>query len=213
MNLDNTRERQTDTSRLSAHLAAPVNPVRGSRAQQWACIQASPRKRHQLGGILDEYGFYLLLAALTLVAILVVFSHNSVDTQVQQMTTELNTVMGKVKTTYRGQYDKVSVPALIDNGVFRDLTTLSDTGGTITIQPGGGTLLVEAGSLRNSNDAIQYTVPGQPDAACPALVAAFKSSAGRIVVNGATVKEVGGAADPSLVKCAGDDNTVELFIS
>ncbi len=191
----------------------PVPLAQLTRAEQNKRIRSNPRLRGQHGGILDEYGFYLLLAALTLVAILVLFSHNSVDTQVQQLTTELNNVMGKVKTNYRGQYSKVSVSSLIDNGIFRDLTTMTDTGGTISIQPGGGTLDVAPARLLSNNDSVQYTVPNQPDAACPAIVAAFQSSAGRITVNGTTIKDVGGSVDPSKVKCSGDSNTINLFMS
>jgi len=132
---------------------------------------------------------------------------------VQQLTTELNNVMGKVKTNYRGQYDKVTVQALIDNGVFRDLTTMTNTGGTIIVQPGGGTLVAVPGKLLSSNDSVQYTVPNQPDAACSAIVAAFQSSSGRILVNGTTIKDVGGQVDPSKVKCSGDSNSIDLFMS
>jgi len=195
----------------SLDLSVPLDKL--SRVEQANRIYRNPRSRSQHGGILDEYGFYLLLAALTLVAILVLFSHNSTDTQVQQLTTELNNVMGKVKTNYRGQYDKVTVQALIDNGVFRDLTTMTTTGGTIIIQPGGGTLAAVPGKLLSANDSVQYTMPNQPDAACSAFVAAFQSSAGRILVNGTTIKDVGGQVDPSKVKCAGDSNSIDLFMS
>ncbi|EKZ97089.1 MAG: pilus assembly protein PilS [Cupriavidus sp.] len=207
----NLQDNRAAADETAIDATVPLNQL--SRAEQWKRIRSNPRLRGQHGGILDEYGFYLLLAALTLVAILVLFSHNSVDTQVQQLTTELNNVMGKVKTNYRGQYSKVSVTSLIDNGVFRDLTTMTDTGGTISVQPGGGTLTVAPARLLSNNDSVQYTVPNQPDAACPAIVAAFQSSAGRIVVNGTTIKDVGGSVDPSKVKCSGDSNTLNLFMS
>lgn len=210
--MQNNLQAQTPAVQGVAH-DTTVSIQHLSRIEQYKRIRSNPRLRGQHGGILDEYGFYLLLAALTLVAILVLFSHNSVDTQVQQLTTELNNVMGKVKTNYRGQYSKVSVTSLIDNGVFRDLTTMTDTGGTISVQPGGGTLAVAPARLLSNNDSVQYTVPNQPDAACPAIVAAFQSSAGRITVNGTTIKDVGGSVDPSKVKCSGDSNTINLFMS
>lgn len=171
------------------------------------------RTRRQWGGVLDEYGFYLLLAGLALVAILVLFSRNQTDTQVQQLTTELNGVIGKVKTSYRGQYNKVSISALMGNGVFKDLTTMTETGSDIILQPGGGKLTVTAAQLLSANDSLQWSVPQQPDAACIAIVASYQGSAGKIVVNGTTIKAVGGAVDPSKVSCSGGSNTIDLYIA
>jgi hypothetical protein len=171
------------------------------------------RTRRQWGGVLDEYGFYLLLAGLALVAILVLFSRNQTDTQVQQLTTELNGVIGKVKTSYRGQYSKVSISALMGNGVFKDLTTMTETGSDIILQPGGGKLTVTAAQLLSANDSLQWSVPQQPDAACIAIVASYQGSAGKIVVNGTTIKAVGGAVDPSKVSCSGGSNTIDLYIA
>lgn len=171
------------------------------------------RTRGQWGGVLDEYGFYLLLAGLALVAILVLFSRNQTDTQVQQLTTELNGVIGKVKTSYRGQYSKVSIAALKANGVFRDLTTMTETGTSVILQPGGGTLAVTAGTLLSANDSLQWTIPQQPDAACISIVASYQGSAGKIVVNGTTIKAVGGSVDPSKVACSGGSNTIDLYIA
>ncbi|QUN31805.1 pilus assembly protein PilS (plasmid) [Cupriavidus sp. KK10] len=165
------------------------------------------------GGVLDEYGFYLLLAGIALVAILVLFSRNQTDSQVQQLTTELNGVVGKVKTSYRGQYNKVSIGALISNGVFKDLTTMTVSGTTVLLQPGGGTLTVAPGQLLSANDSIQWTVPQQPDAACISIVASYQGSAGKIVVNGTTIKAVGGSVDPTKVSCSGGSNTIDLYIA
>ncbi|RWA56014.1 pilus assembly protein PilS [Cupriavidus sp. UYMSc13B] len=165
------------------------------------------------GGVLDEYGFYLLLAGIALVAILVLFSRNQTDSQVQQLTTELNGVVGKVKTSYRGQYNKVSIGALVSNGVFKDLTTMTVSGTTVLLQPGGGTLTVAPGQLLSANDSIQWTVPQQPDAACISIVASYQGSAGKIVVNGTTIKAVGGSVDPTKVSCSGGSNTIDLYIA
>lgn len=171
------------------------------------------RTRRQWGGVLDEYGFYLLLAGLALVAILVLFSRNQTDTQVQQLTTELNGVIGKVKTSYRGQYSKVSISALMGNGVFKDLTTMTEVGANVILQPGGGQLTVSASQLLSANDSLQWTIPQQPDAACIAIVASYQGSAGKIVVNGTTIKAVGGAIDPSKVACSGGSNSIDLYIA
>ena len=171
------------------------------------------RTRRQWGGVLDEYGFYLLLAGLALVAILVLFSRNQTDTQVQQLTTELNGVIGKVKTSYRGQYSKVSIAALKSNGVFKDLTTMTETGANVILQPGGGQLTVTAAQLLSANDSLQWTIPQQPDAACIAIVASYQGSAGKIVVNGTTIKAVGGEIDPSKVSCSGGSNSIDLYIA
>ncbi|MBB1631163.1 pilus assembly protein PilS [Cupriavidus sp. UME77] len=186
----------------------PVRDVRGMPEGS-----RNRRTRRQWGGVLDEYGFYLLLAGLALVAILVLFSRNQTDTQVQQLTTELNGVIGKVKTSYRGQYSKVSITALMGNGVFKDLTTMTETGSDIILQPGGGKLTVTAAQLLSANDSLQWSVPQQPDAACIAIVASYQGSAGKIVVNGTTIKAVGGAVDPSKVSCSGGSNTIDLYIA
>ncbi len=200
---------QAEMDKSGADLGAqPVRDVRrmpeGSRNR---------RTRRQWGGVLDEYGFYLLLAGLALVAILVLFSRNQTYTQVQQLTTELNGVIGKVKTSYRGQYSKVSISALMGNGVFKDLTTMTETGSDIILQPGGGKLTVTAAQLLSANDSLQWSVPQQPDAACIAIVASYQGSAGKIVVNGTTIKAVGGAVDPSKVSCSGGSNTIDLYIA
>ncbi|MGT2512815.1 hypothetical protein [Cupriavidus basilensis] len=132
---------QKDTSLEQVEMDNPgaevgLQPVRDVRRMPEG--SRNRRTRRQWGGVLDEYGFYLLLAGLALVAILVLFSRNQTDTQVQQLTTELNGVIGKVKTSYRGQYSKVSISALMGNGVFKDLTTMTETGSDIILQPGGG---------------------------------------------------------------------------
>lgn len=176
--------------------------------------QRNRRTRKQWGGgVLDEYGFYLLLAGIALVAILVLFSRNQTDSQVQQLTTELNGVVGKVKTSYRGQYSKVSVTALISNGVFKDLTTMTVSGTSVILQPGGGTLTVAPAQLLSANDSIQWTIPQQPDAACISIVASYQGSAGKILVNGTTIKAVGGSVDPTKVSCSGGSNTIDLLIA
>ncbi|MDW3683253.1 type 4 pilus major pilin [Cupriavidus sp. CV2] len=200
---------QVEMDKPSAELGAqPVRDV--SRMPEGS---RNRRTRRQWGGVLDEYGFYLLLAGLALVAILVLFSRNQTDTQVQQLTTELNGVIGKVKTSYRGQYSKVSISALMGNGVFKDLTTMTETGSDIILQPGGGKLTVTAAQLLSANDSLQWSVPQQPDAACIAIVASYQGSAGKIVVNGTTIKAVGGAVDPSKVSCSGGSNTIDLYIA
>jgi len=207
---------QKDTSPERVEMDKPgaelgVQPVRDvSRKPEGS---RNRRTRRQWGGVLDEYGFYLLLAGLALVAILVLFSRNQTDTQVQQLTTELNGVIGKVKTSYRGQYSKVSISALMGNGVFKDLTTMTETGSDIILQPGGGKLTVTAAQLLSANDSLQWSVPQQPDAACIAIVASYQGSAGKIVVNGTTIKAVGGAVDPSKVSCSGGSNTIDLYIA
>ncbi|MDF3882683.1 type 4 pilus major pilin [Cupriavidus basilensis] len=207
---------QKDTSLEQVEMDNPgaevgVQPVRDvSRMPEGS---RNRRTRRQWGGVLDEYGFYLLLAGLALVAILVLFSRNQTDTQVQQLTTELNGVIGKVKTSYRGQYSKVSISALMGNGVFKDLTTMTETGSDIILQPGGGKLTVTAAQLLSANDSLQWSVPQQPDAACIAIVASYQGSAGKIVVNGTTIKAVGGAVDPSKVSCSGGSNTIDLYIA
>lgn len=188
-----------------------VQPVRDVRRMPEG--SRNRRTRRQWGGVLDEYGFYLLLAGLALVAILVLFSRNQTDTQVQQLTTELNGVIGKVKTSYRGQYSKVSIAALKSNGVFKDLTTMTETGANVILQPGGGQLTVTAAQLLSANDSLQWTIPQQPDAACIAIVASYQGSAGKIVVNGTTIKAVGGEIDPSKVSCSGGSNTIDLYIA
>jgi len=188
-------------------IAAPLN-VSGMKEGQ-----RNRRTRRQWGGVLDDYGFYLLLAGLALLAGLVYFSRNQTDSQVQQLTTELNSVIGKVKTSYRGQYDKVTMAGLIGNGIFRDLTTMTEASGRVIIQPGGGTLTVASAQLLSANDSLQWTIPNQPDAACVSIVGSYQASAGKILVNNAIIKAVGGMIDPSKVACSGGSNTIDLFTS
>ncbi|WP_082080033.1 type 4 pilus major pilin [Cupriavidus basilensis] len=175
--------------------------------------QRNKRTRRQWGGVLDDYGFYLLLAGLALLAGLVYFSRNQTDSQVQQLTTELNSVIGKVKTSYRGQYDKVTMAGLIGNGIFRDLTTMTEASGSVILQPGGGTLTVAPSQLLSANDSLQWTIPNQPDAACVSIVGSYQASAGKIIVNNTVIKAVGATIDPSKVSCSGGSNTINLFTS
>lgn len=209
--MENNRHTHTEDHELTTAGGAPLKQL--SRAEQWKRIRISSRLRGQHGGILDEYGFYLLLVAFSLVAILVLFSGNSTDSQVQQFTTELNKVMGKVKTNYRGHYGSVTLTAVVDNGTFKDLTTMTVEGTTVTVQPGGGTLTIAPGKLLTTNDSVQYTIPNQPDAACTQIAAAFQSSAGKIIVNGNPVKSVGGSVNMNEVKCSSNSNTIDLFMS
>lgn len=206
--------RQTHNDSRDAAIADNANALSTvSRAQQWKRIRINPRLRGQHGGILDEYGFYLLLVAFSLVAILVLFSGNSTDSQVQQFTTELNKVMGKVKTNYRGRYGTVTIAAVVGNGTFKDLTTMTVEGNTVTVQPGGGSLTIAPGKLLTTNDSVQYTIPNQPDAACTQIAAAFQSSAGKIVVNGTAIKDVGSSVNMTEVRCSSDSNTIDLYMS
>jgi hypothetical protein len=130
--MDNNLQTNT-TAREATAIGNPVPLKQLSHAEKWKRIRSNPRLRGQHGGILDEYGFYLLLVALSLVAILVLFSGNSTDSQVQQFTTELNKVIGKVKTNYRGRYGTVTVAAVVDNGIFKDLTSMTVDSGTVTV--------------------------------------------------------------------------------
>jgi PilS N terminal len=74
-------------------------------------------------------------------------------------------------------------------------------------------LTIAPGKLLTANDSVQYTIPNQPDAACTQIPSAFQSSAGKIVVNGTTVKDVGGNINMTQVKCASDSNTIDLYMS
>jgi hypothetical protein len=172
------------------------------------------RASGQRGGILDEFGFYLIIAGLMLVAVLVLSGSNSSDTATQQLTVELNTVIGKTTTSYRGQFNKVSISALVANGMFKNMTAMTASTGSssnVTLQPGGGALTVAAATLLVANDALDWTISNQPDSACTTIVSAYQSSASKILVNGTTVKAVGGTVDPSKVSCSGNANTIDLF--
>lgn len=177
-------------------------------------ISSKSRLGRQRGaGIIEEYGIYLLVAGIVLIAVLVAFARTLTDTEVQQLTSELNSVVGKTKATYRGQYSKVSMTGLINNGIFKDLTTMTVAGNNVIVQPGGAQLAVAPAQLLSANDAIQWTLSQQPDAACSSLVAAYQGSAGKIVVNGTVIKAVGGSVDPSQISCSGGNNTINIVVA
>ncbi|KAF7961871.1 pilus assembly protein PilS [Cupriavidus sp. UYMU48A] len=184
------------------------------QAEKHLAIRSNSRYRRQRGaGIIEEYGIYLLVAGIVLIAVLVAFARTLTDTEVQQLTSELNSVVGKTKATYRGQYSKVTMSGLVNNGIFKDLTTMTVSGTNVIVQPGGAQLAVAPAQLLSANDAIQWTLSQQPDAACSAIVAAYQGSAGKIVVNGTTIKAVGGSVDPSQITCSGGNNTINVLVA
>ncbi|GMG94998.1 pilus assembly protein PilS [Cupriavidus sp. SHE] len=205
---------QINEHNIAANTEAAVDYVEHLKAEKHGPIRSNSRFRRQRGaGIIEEYGIYLLVAGIVLIAVLVAFARTLTDTEVQQLTSELNSVVGKTKATYRGQYSKVSMTGLINNGIFKDLTTMTVSGTNVIVQPGGAQLAVAPAQLLSANDAIQWTLSQQPDAACSAIVAAYQGSAGKIVVNGTTVKAVGGAVDPSQITCGGGNNTINITVA
>lgn len=91
------------------------------------------------------------------------------------------------------------------------MTASTGSSSNVTLQPGGGALTVAAATLLVANDALDWTISNQPDSACTTIVSAYQSSASKILVNGTTVKAVGGTVDPSKVSCSGNANTIDLF--
>ncbi|MGT2491320.1 hypothetical protein ACU4GD_14350 [Cupriavidus basilensis] len=120
--------------------------------------------------------------------------------QVQQLTTELNGVIGKVKTSYRGQYSKVSIAALKSNGVFKDLTTMTETGANA--DPPAGWWPTDGDGCpvaHSANDSLQWTIlSSQMQPASPSSLRT-RAARARSLSTCTTIKAVGGEIDPSKV--------------
>ena len=191
---------------LSDEMIAAHEPAATAHDQ---IAELNRRTRNQAGAtILVEYGLYLLLAVALAIGYYAVFGSNSVDTESQNLASELTSVAGKVKSGFAGNYGVVSNNVLHNNGYFIDRTSLKDAAGNVTVVPGGGNFTAEPGQLTNPNDSVQYTVTSMPALSCSTLVSAFANSAGEILLNGDVVKAVGGQTDQTKINCTNDDNTL-----
>lgn len=164
-----------------------------------------PRGRHarngQRGSVLVEYGLYLLVILIAVVGSYAYFSSNSVGEQTNLLGNDLTSLAGKVKSTYAGQYANVSNASLDTGGFFKNLVSMQDTAGTVTVSPGGGLLTVTPGTLNIANDSVQYQITNLPDSACQPIISAIMRSASQISINGTVIKSSTVTFNPANMTC------------
>ncbi|ENZ77917.1 MULTISPECIES: type 4 pilus major pilin [Ralstonia] len=169
-----------------------------------------PRGRHarngQRGSVLVEYGLYLLVILIAVVGSYAYFSSNSVGEQTNLLGNDLTSLAGKVKSTYAGQYANVSNASLDTGGFFKNLVSMQDTAGTVTVSPGGGLLTVTPGTLNIANDSVQYQITNLPDSACQPIISAIMRSASQISINGTVIKSSTVTFNPANMTCTNNAN-------
>jgi hypothetical protein len=169
--------------------------------------------RGQLGGVLDDYSFYLVLGVIGLIAAIVIFGMSMTSSKAQSLSSELQVLIGNVDGLYSNQFGTISNASLDKNGAFNGFTTLTDHSGAITVNPGGGQLTVTPGTLFSANDSVQYEITNLPNDACRTLVTSFSQNAGQISLNSTAVKPAGGTFDATKVSCSATGNDVILVVS
>lgn len=166
----------------------------------------------QHGFTMVELGLVLVVSAIVLVGVISKFSVNSTTTQADQLTGDLTSLMGKVKSAYANNYAAVTNAKLDTGGFFRGLISLNDNAGAVTTNLGGGTLTVSSGTVTTAGDSVSYVMTQVPDAACLPIATALSKTATKLLIGTNVVKAPGVLPDPSKVICSGDSNTVTLLI-
>lgn len=184
---------------------------RGNAA--WSGQMKDLNERGQRGSVLLEYGLYLLVALIAIIGIYSYFSSNSVGEQTNQLGSDLTTLAGKVKSSYSGQYANVTNAALDTGGFFKNLTSMQDTGGNVTVSPGGGQLTVTSGTLNVSGDSVQYSITNLPDSACQPILSAIQRAASQISINGTVIKSPTVSFNPANMVCTNDANKVVYLMT
>lgn len=167
--------------------------------------------RKQAGFNMVELGLVLVIVAIALVGIMAYFSKNSTATQANQLTNDLTTLSGSVKSAYANNYGAITNAKLDTGGFFNSLPALNDNAGVVTTNLGGGTLTVAPGTITTANDSVQYTITQLPDASCIPIVTALAKGATKLTVGTKTVKAIGAKPDPSQIQCSGDANTIVMI--
>lgn len=168
--------------------------------------------RRQKGMSMIEMGLVLVIVTIAIVGVVNAFSSNSSATQAQQLSSDLSLLVGKVKSAYSGQYANVSNTKLSSGGFFSNLTSLTNTSGTVTTGLGGGGLTVSPGTVTAANDSVKYVITQVPDSACLPLVTALAKTATTLTVGSNSVKAAGGVPDPSKITCAADNTTITIQV-
>lgn len=164
------------------------------------------------GSFMTEYGLVLIVALLALVGIIAKFSSNSTATQTDQLSGDMTTLMGKVKSAYANNYSQVTNARLNTGGFFKGLSSLNDNAGAVSTNLGGGSLTVSPGTVTTANDSVQYVLTQVPDDACLPFATSMARSTTKMTIGTNVVKAVGGQPDPSKVICADDNNTITILI-
>lgn len=188
------------------NVVLPVGQVSAPRPAK----RSSLKRQH--GYNMVEIGLGLVIVTLLGVGVITYFSGNSSAAQANQLAADMTTLMGKVKSSYGGQYGNVTNAKLDTGGFFKSLPALKNNAGVVSTDLGGGTLVVAPGTVTVAGDSVMYTVTKVPDSACLPLVTALVRSATGLKVGANVVKAAGGQADPSKITCTGDATTVEVTV-
>ena len=172
---------------------------------------AFPKGRKSRGFTLIELGLVLVIAALLLVGAISRFGGNTTSATAQSLSGDMTTLIGKVKSNYASQYGNVTNTALSTGGFFRDLNSLTNNGGTVTLNLGGGTLTVTGGTVNSANDSVSYVLTQIPDDGCLPLVSSLAKQATKLTVGTNIVKAPGGQVTPGNITCSGDNNTISIW--
>lgn len=168
------------------------------------------KMKKQAGNVMVEYGLYMVIAAIAIGGIVTYFSSNTTETQAQQLTGDLTSLMGRVKGGYANNYSAVTNAKLDTGGFFKNLPSLNNVAGVVSTNLGGGTLTVSPGTVTVAGDSIQYVITQIPDAGCLPIVTSMAKSATKLLIGANVVKAVGALPDPSKIICAGDANTMTI---
>ena len=168
--------------------------------------------KSQRGFTMVELGLVLVVAALILVGVFQKFSGNSSAASAQELSGDLTTLVGKVKSNYANQYANATNANLNTGGFFRDLNSLNNNGGTVVTNLGGGTLTVSGGTVNSANDSVSYVITQVPDDGCLPLVSTLAKQATKLTIGSNIVKAPGTPVNPSNITCSGDNNTISFWV-
>jgi type II secretory pathway pseudopilin PulG len=175
-------------------------------------VLARKRLKRQRGFDMVQLGLVLVIIAIALVGIIVAYNRNSAATEAQQLSSDLTTLVGNVKAAYANQYGNVSNANLSSGSFFKNLSSLNNSGGTVTTNLGGGSLTVSPGTVTVANDSVKYAITNLPDAACLPLVTTLAQTAATVTIGASTVKAKGAAVNPAMITCSGDANTLTFQV-
>jgi len=170
------------------------------------------RRKHEAGMTMVETSLVLIIALGAVAAAVAYFSSNNTGAQANQLATDISMLVGKVKSAYGGQYGEVTNARLNTGGFFAGYPGLTNNAGNVTTAMGGGTLTVSPGNVTATNDSVRYVITQLPDAACQPFVSAMAKTATTMSVGTNVVKAAGGRADPSMITCANDNNTITMQV-
>ncbi|WP_321820765.1 MULTISPECIES: type 4 pilus major pilin [unclassified Burkholderia] len=173
---------------------------------------ARRRAQAQRGFDMVQLGLVLVIIAIALVGIIVAYNRNSTATQSQQLSSDLMTLIGNVKASYANQYGNVSNANLSSGSFFNNLSSLNNSGGTVTTSLGGGTLTVTPGTINVANDSVKYALTNLPDASCLPLVTALSQTAATVSIGANVVKTATTSVNPAKITCSGNANTLSFQV-